>query len=128
MTTCTLSEYLHIGHGGALYDTRRPNWPAVPVRAIYQGAQSCTIGNTLELRAALRQPYAWPGGYELFAITSDGGCLCFDCVRAAYRSVSYSMRAGINDGWRVMAIEGAGNCDGPIDCEHCGREIVGAGE
>ena len=31
------------------------------------------VWDTKTLKPLLRQPYAWPGGYELVFVTSDGG-------------------------------------------------------
>ena len=53
------------------------------------------------VRAMARERYAWPGGYALALVTTDGGILCPDCVRAEY--------------W-----------EGPELCDHCGASIGGA--
>ena len=84
------------------------------------------IKTTAQLRAILRAgPYAWPGGYPMFFVTNDGDSLCFECVRAEYRSVSYSIRHKVNDGWRVVAC-----CvnweDNDMICDHCGERIESA--
>jgi len=40
------------------------------------------ITTTGQLKAMLRDgPYAWPGGYPLFFVTSDGGALSFQTVQ-----------------------------------------------
>jgi hypothetical protein len=60
------------------------------------------IENSLQLRSTIRSgPYAWPGGYEMFLVTSDGGVLCFDCAKKEYRQLAYSMRHKLHDGWLV---------------------------
>lgn len=84
------------------------------------------------VKEAIRHPYAWPGGYELVAVTSDGALLCTDCLKSEFASVVDSIRNGIDDGWRVVglgyeAIDAgtAGEC-GPdlvCICDHCGREF-----
>jgi hypothetical protein len=38
------------------------------------------------LRAA-ENGYAWPGGYPVFAIMADGGCLCAECVKENRRLI-----------------------------------------
>lgn len=43
-----------------------------------------------ELKQAIRTKFAWPGGYELFGITSDGAALCCDCMRKEYRLIAWS--------------------------------------
>ena len=40
-----------------------------------------------ELKEAIRTKYAWPGGYEIYGVTSDGACLCCDCMRSEYRKL-----------------------------------------
>jgi len=49
--------------------------------------------------------YAWPGGYPMFFITSDGAALSFAAVRANWCLVCAAMRGHLNDGWRVIAAE-----------------------
>lgn len=78
---------------------------------------------TLDLKNALRNgPYAWPGGYPLFFITSDGAALSFDAVRQEIRQVIWSMRHGVNDGWRVVAVDVNWE-DSDLTCEHTGKRI-----
>lgn len=81
---------------------------------------------THDLKNALRAgPYAWPGGYPLFFITSDGAALSFDAVRQEIRQVFWSIRNGVNDGWRVVAVDV--NWEDPdLTCEHTGRLIPSA--
>lgn len=63
-----------------------------------------------------RTKYAFPGGYELFAITDDGGILCFDCCRADFRLIAESMP---RDGWHAVAVECTANTDAEIICDNC---------
>ena len=81
---------------------------------------------THDLKNALRAgPYAWPGGYPLFFITSDGAALSFDAVRQEIRQVIWSIRHGVNDGWRVVAVDV--NWEDPdLTCEHTGKRIESA--
>lgn len=110
---------------GALHDTRQQDWTSHPIRAIYSRTFS-RINSTLELRATLRAgAYAWPGGYPMFFITSDGAALSFDTVRAEYAQVSRAIREGSRDGWRVIG------CDvnwenAELTCEHSGLPIQSA--
>jgi hypothetical protein len=69
--------------------------------------------------------YAWPGGYPVFAITSDGAALCFDCLKIMRRSILAAIRDRVNDGWRVSAFDI--NWEDPgLYCEHCGTRIESA--
>lgn len=63
------------------------------------------------LKDAIRTKFAWPGGYEIFGVTSDGALLCCDCMRAEYRQIAYSRLHGLSDGWRVEGIDAACNLE-----------------
>lgn len=121
-----LPEHLFVSSvDGALFDTRAANWSAKPLRADYQRTHS-DISNTLQLRATLRAgAYAWPGGYPLYFITSDGEALSFDAVRAEYAQVSRAIRDKSNDGWRVVACE-INYEDAELICAHSGNRIESA--
>lgn len=80
--------------------------------------------SSLALRRAIREKYAWPGGYALFGICSDGGLLCCGCMRAEYRQIAYARGHNLRDGWAVVAVDHMGNCDEIQGCDHCGREIT----
>ena len=83
-------------------------------------------------RYLIRNPYTWPGGYELFLVMKDGGVLCSDCVRAEYANI-YNTTG--NDGWTPAGTTHSGEmglgtfeeleemgCDVEY-CGHCGREV-----
>ena len=71
-------------------------------------------------RYVARMRYAWPGGYEMFAITSDGSILCHNCCYSEYY---YIRTADINDGWDVVAISSAQETEEPEYCSHCNKKI-----
>ena len=69
-----------------------------------------------------RAPFAWPGGYSLHAITSDGGCLCRLCC--ATERLSIATTTG-HDGWTVTGL--AVNWEDPeLFCDHCSERIESA--
>ena len=74
-------------------------------------------------RKYAEQKFAWPGGYELFAVMDDGGVLCCDCVVANWVEVSGSDGS---DGWGIIGWDHSGNTDDLVSCDHCGRVIVEA--
>jgi len=81
---------------------------------------------TKELKTQLRAgEYAWPGGYPLFFITSDGESLSFEAVRDNLRSVIHSMRHKSNDGWRVVGCDVNWE-DASLYCDHTGKRIGSA--
>ena len=76
-----------------------------------------------QLKDAIRQHYAWPGGYEIFGITEDGALLCCDCMRMEYERIAWSRRHKCSDGWRVVALTAECGFDGPEYCAHCNKVI-----
>ena len=81
---------------------------------------------TKNLKEHLRKgEYAWPGGYPLYFITTDGAALSFKAVRENLRSVLWSMKNKVNDGWRVCAVDA--NWEDPsLYCEHTNERIPSA--
>lgn len=74
-------------------------------------------------RYVRRERYAWPGGYALALVTTDGATLCPDCVASEFPQIAHAHRAGTNDGWRPAGIACAADSDDECVCDHCGREI-----
>jgi len=74
-----------------------------------------------------RERYAFPGGYELAGITSDGALLCNNCCKSEYRQIRESNRdyCGLDssDGWNVVTVDVSCNWDESQHCDHCNREI-----
>ena len=54
------------------------------------------------LKNLIRHEYAWPGGYQMFAVMDDGAYLCPNCCRAEYRAILSSTKTACNDGFRFM--------------------------
>lgn len=86
------------------------------------------INNVKELKNAIRQgPYAWPGGYPVYYITSDGTAISYDAVKAEYRLILQSVKDKSSDGWRVVAAE-INYEDAELYCDHTGNRIPAAYE
>jgi len=84
------------------------------------------ITNTAELLATLRAgPSAWPGGYPLYFITSDGGALSFATVQKNLRRVLSSIRDQSSDGWQVVACDVNWE-DAELFDDHTGEKIPSA--
>jgi hypothetical protein len=80
---------------------------------------------SLELRAAIRSKFAWPGGYPMFGVTNDGGCLCMDCMRKEYKAIAYARRNNDSGGWLVEGVDV--NWENPeLYCDHCDKRIESA--
>lgn len=62
--------------------------------------------------------YAWPGGYPICYVDSDGFALCPDCTNEIWTRFHYV--------WE-MPTEYFIHYEGqPVSCEYCGREIESA--
>lgn len=77
--------------------------------------------DNFQLKRVIRDKYAWPGGYEMFGITSDGAVLCCDCMRKEFRQIAWSRLHDVNDGWKVEAIGHDGELDDTTYCDHCNK-------
>lgn len=84
-----------------------------------------TQSSSLRLADRLaKQPYSWPGGYPIFAVMDDGGCLCSDCAKTERESIATTTG---RDGWCVTAL--APNWeDKQLYCCHCSARISAAYE
>ena len=81
-----------------------------------------TVSN---FRRDLREPYAWPGGYPRYFLTSDGQALSFKAARAERRNILEAIRHRSNDGGRVVGCDV--NWEDPqLDCDHTGERIASA--
>jgi len=70
-------------------------------------------------------PYAWPGGYPLYFVTSDGAALSFEAAEQNAGDIEYSIREMVYDGWKVVAAEINWE-DGELYCDHTGERIESA--
>lgn len=79
-----------------------------------------------EIKTALRNgPYAWPGGYPLFFITTDGGALGFSTVRENWQQVVWSHLHDCRDGWHLAGVDV--NWENPdLFDDHTGERIESA--
>lgn len=85
------------------------------------------------LQSFVRRPFAWPGNYPQFAITSDGGVLCHGCVNDNYREILRAVRAHIRGGqcppdsygFQVEDIDVNWE-DDALFCDHCNDRIESA--
>ena len=67
-------------------------------------------------------PYAFPGGYPLFAVTSDGACLCHNCCKTERELIGTTTG---DDGWNVVGID-VNYEDGELFCANCSQKIEAA--
>ncbi len=69
--------------------------------------------------------FAWPGGYPLFYLCSDGGILCPKCVNAEIDNIDDSTRRKLRDGWQLTACDVHWEGEA-LTCDHCNAEIDSA--
>jgi len=119
-------SHLFASSDGDLYDTRNPAWSRLaPLRAGFK-RHYAEIRSNANFKATLRAgAYAWPGGYPLYFITSDGAALCFACGRKEAKYIMPAIAARDGSGWRVIACDT--NLEDPtLDCDHCSKRIDSA--
>ena len=73
------------------------------------------------IKSAIRQPFAWPGGYPISLITSDCAAICPSCARKHWRSVLDATRNSLRDGWQVTAATIL--WEGDNHCDHCNANL-----
>ncbi len=79
--------------------------------------------NTELLKDIIRNPFVWPGGYARFAITTDGGVLCYECLRDEYQNILHSTKYRYNDGWEVSGQITQEEMIYNFYCDHCNRRV-----
>lgn len=77
------------------------------------------------IKQAIRDKYAWPGGYPMFIVLSDGEALCMDCARKEYRRLAEATKDNASDGWRAVAAD-INYEDTECYCCHCNNKIESA--
>lgn len=78
-----------------------------------------------EVKQAIREPYAWPGGYPKYILMSDGGALSINAVRDNWREICRATLAGYRDGWKAECVDI--NWEDPdLYCDHTGNRIESA--
>ncbi len=89
-------------------------------------AQFSTAFSISDFRKAMRDgPYAWPGGYPMFFITSDGAPLSFEAAKAERRNILEAIANKDGSGWRIVALDI--NWEDPdLYCDHTGKRIESA--
>ena len=84
------------------------------------------INSISDFRRAMRiGPYAWPGGYPLYFVMSDGGPISFESARKERRRIMEALAEHDNSGWRPVAFE-INYEDTELFCAHSGEMIESA--
>lgn len=84
------------------------------------------VNTTKDLKTALRNgQWAWPGGYPLYFITSDGAALSFEAVRENFRLCLIETKYGNCGGWQIVGCDVNWE-DDSLYCDHTGKRIESA--
>lgn len=79
-----------------------------------------------DFRKAMREgKYAWPGGYPLYFVMSDGDALSFEAAKAERRNILEAIHNRDGSGWRIVAVDVNWE-DGELTCSHTGKRIESA--
>jgi hypothetical protein len=85
-----------------------------------------TINSISDFRKAMRHgPYAWPGGYPCYFVTSDGAALSFNAARRERRNILEAIRDKDDNGWRVVGMDVNWE-DDQLYCDHTNERIESA--
>lgn len=71
-------------------------------------------------REIIACPFSWPGGYERWAVTDDGGLLCRTCCEEELPTIIESYPG---DGWHIVGTMAACDTDEALTCDHCGTDL-----
>jgi hypothetical protein len=78
------------------------------------------------VKSLIREPYAWPGGYPQYLITSDGGALSHQACKDNWREIVSSVLTRHTDsGWYPVCVDVNWE-DNDLYCEHTGERIESA--
>ena len=85
------------------------------------------IQNKHQFLALLAEgPWAWPGGYPLFFVTSDGEALSFRSAEQNQQAICEAIAEGdTSDSWFVIGVE-INYEDAELYCCHSGERIESA--
>lgn len=78
-----------------------------------------------KFKADLSEPYAWPGGYPRYFITSDGAALSYKSAADNQDQIIDAIENKSNDGWRIVGCDINWE-DLELYCEHSSERIESA--
>lgn len=84
------------------------------------------INTVHDFRRAIRNgAYAWPGGYPLYFVTSDGAALSFDAAKHNRRYILQAIAHRNDRTWRVVGMDVNWEDTG-LFCDETGERIPSA--
>jgi hypothetical protein len=78
-----------------------------------------------DVKSAIREPYAWPGGYPLYVLMNDGEALSIEAAKENWRSICWSTLHKSRDGWDAAGVDINWE-DTNLVCAHTGKPIESA--
>ena len=81
-TTCQILERVVIVCESSARYARATTPSSLVLIPMTTQSKSLRLADTLA-----RNPFAFPGGYPMFAVTSDGACLCHKCCSTERESI-----------------------------------------
>lgn len=103
-----------------VYYVRPGDIVKVAVRHYQNNNTTMQIQNIEQLNVALNAFHP----YETYYVTTDGGCLCTDCVKKNRVQIYDSIKTQTDDGWRVCAMDVNYEC--VHYCDNCDSMLVGS--
>lgn len=73
-----------------------------------------------KVKLAIREPYAWPGGYPKVVLMHDGETLSCESAKENWRSICHATIGGHRDGWQAAGVDINWE-DGAMYCAHSGQ-------
>ena len=77
------------------------------------------------VKRAIREPYAWPGGYPQYIVMADGEALSVKAARAEWPQIVRSTLQESRDGWAAAGVDTNWE-DSTLTCAHTGESIESA--
>jgi len=81
--------------------------------------------NLNTLRDIIRNPYAFPGGYQKIALSYDNMFTCPECLLKNYPEYYKSTRDSDRDSWDIRGCFLVEEVEGTLHCDDCGKEFGG---
>ena len=78
-----------------------------------------------QVKRAIRELYAWPGGYPVYTVMSDGALLCAKCAKSEFRQIVRDTKLGFYC-WSAAGAEVLWESEAPQYCAHCNAHLESA--
>lgn len=103
---------------------------ATSTRAQYPPGLLRHSAKVQHLKAFIRSPHAFPGGYTLIAVMDDGEIVCHECTRDNFREIVECTKNQERIGWNFIDVTinwedpsmYCAHCDEPLTPEYCEHE------